>query len=737
MVLQIAAWLYGTSLAKLVGEVIVKRLGLDLFPRISEVLMPIQLGVEKTLDLTIFSLSILFAVVIFAINYWLRKRASVKFFYFDWLFLGFSFLFFWQAWFVHTAAGITIAVAGMSELIYLGVSLGNIKGLYKNITLVDFPWQKAVLAGYWLMTVMSLATTSLLLRLSMVILVLGVYLGLFSHLKFRRFVSSPVQLLFLLTLFLPIKVDLLWFGLTVLVSSLVLGWLVKKEYKFSFIDDAVIITLVTFNLRFYIGNYDFIEEGFWLGWVQRLAFGEVMYRDFWAYHPSLIPKFIYLVMQIFGQSVYGLRLALQILRVLGLIFFFYLVKEVLENKISKIFLFVIALGITTILVRNNVEIRLGIGLLAILFWYRYLQTKNSYWLLGSGVVTALSGLVSLEVGVATALALLSALSIFGGKKRLKRIGNFFVGGLIIAVPVVLKMMLEGSLLPAIEQLNYYSSVFAAGYFNASIPSTAVSAYYQWSLFDEHLSSQLFGWELAKLGLLLGIFLVVMRVMEKKMFDERDKLVAVLTLFNLIIFRSALGRSDWYHLLFGLLVSLIILAVVLEKTIGNNKTAIVLGVLLIVFGRTNGLRVHLDNLFLNWQTHGQVHGSVQEYDFERMGVKVDVGVEVYKLNDIVAYLDEKFENGEKVFMFPWMPDLYFFAELRNPTKNDTPYGFFGEKYQKETIADLENNPEAMIVFNPLRSISGFDAARLKLLNKYIMENYEQVDEVEMYKILRRI
>lgn len=205
----------------------------------------------------------------------------------------------------------------------------------------------------------------------------------------------------------------------------------------------------------------------------------------------------------------------------------------------------------------------------------------------------------------------------------------------------------------------------------------------------------------------------------------DKQLISLSFFGLILFRTALGRSDWYHLLFVLIITVILLGKVLESLSFKylSFTLVIIFASFFYFGRVYFNSVFLENQVFKFQTYGKFLDGYNKYDFSEGGILVGKETNTENLNNLVKTVLEKTSPQDTIFVYPWSPEIYLFTNRKNATLIDTPYAFFSDKFQDEMIQDIEKNKPKMIIYNSEMKFGNLTPDSLPKLNKYIQTNFK--------------
>lgn len=688
--------LLGSALGKAISTYLVYWLQINFF-YLSEIpSFTAELALAKTLDLIDFALTIGFSVLSFVFSHYFIKLKNKLLVVST---LIFSTIFFLQ---VHFAAynllHILIFVVAFYILMVLAprlkVKLNDFLAL--DLILVA----NGVLVGFWLLLVINTLTTTFLPLVALFLAPVAYLLLPVRHFR------SQAHLVFALSALVPNNLVLLMtVGLVSLFAILAIKRSLGLVYKYLY--PIVFIILAAYNPLYSVGRLDSVEEGFWLGWISGLREGGVLYRDIAAYHPPLLAWKLKLFSDIFGYSIESVRLALHLSQIAGIVLYFFLARALLKSKASIFVVMLFALSLTTIMVKNNIEIRLGMGLLSLLFLAHPIL---------SGAIAALSFFTSVEVGIAAVIA--------GGLGTIffyrKNIIKYTVGLIAGLAPIFFVLILQGGIVEMIEQISFYVGAFASGYLNLPVDRAPTSAFIHWHLVNQYISSYAFFWELARAGIIGAALFCLYKTGEGKL-EERDKLALVAALFGLIIFRSALGRSDYYHLLLPLLVALPLIFFTLER-FGNKHLVLASSLFLIfVFGRNIVNASFVEAKLYQLQTYGKIVGELEP-------------TLTSEQEEVVYYIRQNTTDADFIFVFPQNPEIYFLAERRNATRHYTPYGFYDERYQQEIISSLQSNKPKLIVYNSEMKFGNMTPETLSLVNKYILENYEESARFGDYKVL---
>ncbi len=690
----LSSLLLGSAFGKAISTLLVYELGINLYAGGFIPAFSSELALAKTFDLLDFVLTIIIVISNFLfLQYFLKSKNKLV----NIAVLIFNFILFLQIHFaaynlVHILVFATLFNALLIIIKTTNFRLKNVEIDSNNLILTA----NGLLTGFYLMLIINLVTTTIVPLMALTLMPV-VYLLPGKQIKK---LYSFSHLFFALSIILP--TNALWLALVGLTGVVLIFAL---EVKFSnlvlkYIYPAVFITLVVYNPLYFFGHLDSVEEGFWLGWLAGLKEGKVLYRDIAAYHPPLIIWLLHLFQKLFGYTIANTRLVLHLLQIIGIIFYYFAAKSLLRKKLSIFVVMLLAISLTTIMVRNNVEIRLGMGFLSLaLLAHPFV----------AGMVASLALFTSTEVGIAASIAGVGILA-FNRKNILK----FLAGFGTMTLPVVIILAAQGSLLPMVTQISFYAKAFAGGFMNLPIERSVNSAFIHWHIINQYISAYPFLWELARAGLVGGLLIGVYK---------KDKLAVALSIFGLVLFRSALGRSDIYHLLFPLLVAVPLIFFIFEKLNYKYLVPLFSILLVLVFTRNIVNASFIEAKLYQLQTYGRAIGEQEKVltnDNERL----------------VQYIKQNYSKDQNIFVYPWKPEIYLLTERPNATKFYTPYAFYTEEYQKDMILELQSSKPPLIIYSPEMKFANLVPDSLPLINNYILENFKEVKNIGDHKILTK-
>lgn len=740
--LIIASLLFGSSISLLLAPLIVYRLPF-LFLSTSIPSVSDALAKTKTFDFIDLALTAILSLSFFLLNFLIMKyqarKEKTELPFEEILLLIFGLTIFIQTHFVTSSRLQILEIIGTFEGIYL---LLKSKPSIIVRAITNFrTWPKptrnlALYNGFFLgfYTMIVLPNIILVPILPLLFFILSLFI--FFFISPKAVASFPALLLIPTFLFAGQLGWLISFGIIIICVwsfSYFTSITFSKKIIVKFIYPSAIIFLLVYNPVFFIGNYDSVEEGFFLGWVQRLIQGQTLYKDVAVYHPPLLIWSMYLFSKITSFTILSERLFLHLLQIVGLIIYFFLVQKVIKTKWVIFLTLLLTFSFTQIQVRNNIEIRLAMGLLSLIFLFRYQQFKSLLSLFLAGFFEAIAIFTSTEVGLAVFVASFISVQILPTNKlfsfRQVKINLLLISGVAVGtIPILAILYFNGGLSNFFQQIIFYLQAFSGGYLNVPIDRSISLSYFHWHIFDQYLASTAIYWEATRLSLLGCLIYFTTKLIINRNLEIQEKFIFILTIFGLILLRSSLGRSDIYHLLFILPLIFVIFAYLIEKIYSKQKTLAVLiaFILLFVIARPSVSNNYMEQEIFKFQTYGRVIGDYQSYSFPKgKGALMDIAGETQATDQLIQIISDQTNANDTIFAYPWMPQLYFFTNRKNATSFDTPYAFFTDKYQKQMISEIITNKPKLIIYNKDMNFGGLTPTSLPLINKYILENYTQV------------
>jgi hypothetical protein len=728
--------LLGSTLSKIATKMLVYQKGVNLF----SILNPV-LAQAKGYDILEFIVFIVASTVIFIPLIYLYKRRKYSLQQQILIGLGniiFAFLVYLSIMFAYYSGVQTVIFSLVWYFLISTASLFIPKNLPSWVE-GKKAFFNGIIAGFYFLVLFNNLTTSVALPLA-IFATTPIYFYIFS--KRFSFLNNPGFILLGLAFIFPFN-KLILFGIAMAAVEIILVTKKIISPKFSSLIEKIypiiILFIFLYNPIFYLGTFDSIEEGFWSGWLQRLLTGQFMYRDFAMYHPPVLIWGLSLFTKIFGVSLFNQRLYFHLLQISGLIILYTTLKNIVKSKMIQIGIFILVVAYGSTLVRNNIEIRVGIAIVPLLFVYWYNLNKRNVFLFMAGAVAALACFTSLETGIASVLATGVAVCISSSRKTfLRNLMYVFLGEMATSLPILGYLALNGAINRFFEYIFYYSGTFSSGFQNLPVERPKPQTLLEWHLVIDYVSTPGFLWELTKLSLMGGLFLTIAQKIRKN-FAPVEIFVVGIAVFGLILSRSALGRSDQYHIAFVWIPALLLIGYMLQFLSHYTKIVPALVICLLIFfiGRDLTQVSLVQNQLIKFETYGNPSGSYPSYATKRAGIITGIETNPKNMDDLVTFVDSRVGKNETIFVFPQKPEIYFLTDRNNATKFDTPTTFYTKEYQNQMINELNINPPKLIVYEKKFEIQNLTSDTLHEVNEYILKNYKTITSFGEESIMQHI
>ena len=221
---------------------------------------------------------------------------------------------------------------------------------------------------------------------------------------------------------------------------------------------AVFTALITLNPFFMHGKINLFEVGLYLPGIQSVLNGEIPYRDVFHLRGPFelyMPAFL---MKLFGVHLTVLYSYFYFGNVLCLVLCILIAKELLRTRYMLYLFTPVLIGRTfpRVVFTYWGGMRYAFGLLALWFLVKFFKENKLRWIFGAGIISALAGFTSVEMGAYPFLGTCAAFAVSGllriqkGRFILQSFGVFAAGLCLIAVPYLVYLSANGALLPYMD-----------------------------------------------------------------------------------------------------------------------------------------------------------------------------------------------------------------------------------------------------------------------------------------------
>lgn len=521
--------------------------------------------------------------------------------------------------------------------------------------------------------------------------------------------------------------------------------------------------VASFNINlFYMPGYNaqtgawplLVEDGVFLAYSQSIFDGGVYGRDFFSeYGPMMIYPLVW-SMKLLGKTVVTERVYTYLLNLAAYV----AVAVLLYRSLKSRTLFIIA-AVAFFFIYPPFSytgphasfFRWAVGLipLVILHWRGGNNTKGLNLL--AGMVAGQGFLFSFEVGVSAAAAVTGYHLFQAARNSLWRpagtsIGLFVLGFLLSLLPLGIYFWLRGALLDIAANIYSAPKLYMLGF--GALPFPPPSDLFRVS---SCLGALFFYWPLF-VFIVISLRIVPAAILRRS--TVQDTFLLSLLLYGIVLFRSALGRSDDYHLYmvsqpaFLLLFLSIDAALIhargtaeVSKFVRMLPSLLLCGMTVLVVMATPLLKSKIAFVVRELgsvqkkMTRVQMAGSVPE--LLRGGIDFDARTAA-SLKVIGPFLNSHMQQGDLVYFFPGEPAFYFLFDRANPTLYPAAYSAATAAQRQALIRQLEEKKPRYVVYS-LRTWrpDGIDELlRLPEVVSYLKMHYATVVDTEGIRIMER-
>ena len=531
----------------------------------------------------------------------------------------------------------------------------------------------------------------------------------------------------------------------------------------------IFIYLLTYSASIH-GNIDLFHEGERLAPLNEMLHGGVPFRDVYVQHGLFQNAYLAWVGNLFFEpTLFGVRSMEDVLDPLGYVALYLLGLQVFRGRFLTAFICMLIASGTQFWVSP----RHSLGLISFAFVANFLthsqSTSKEYafsWkLLFAGLFTSLAFWYSTEVGLYTLGGIGLFLFIYGLRsgieirKRPLPLIHYSCGVLLGFLPVGLYFLFHSALDDAIWnsyiQCRYQLATWGLAFPSLSKTLTLLSTE-GWRAF---IFSEGFRWYLP-----ICIFLIIAAYLTYRRLSGTNSVntmkLLLLLLGGIAFFRTALGRSDGGHLIYGATFLWLLCLLPLEGGIvrmfrvglsslrGERpwhaalKAAWVL-IPIVIFCWYVGERHHpLAGFNQKWQRLRQnpFKQHLVSEELARAGAVDIPDDQVEQVQKVVAYIQENTAENERIFDFTSQGAYYFFANRPGVSRFHQVSYASTPSMQREVIEALERDKTRLVIFKTGGWFDAVDGIRVEerhaLIAAYLQENYEPAIDINGTEILMR-
>ena len=531
----------------------------------------------------------------------------------------------------------------------------------------------------------------------------------------------------------------------------------------------IFIYLFTYSASIH-GNIDLFHEGERLAPLNEMLHGGVPFRDVYVQHGLFQNAYLaWFGSLLFEPTLFGVRSMEDILDPLGYVGLYLLGLQVFRGRFLTAFICMLIASGTAFWVSP----RHSLGLISFAFVANCLtppqnRSKGSLFswkLLLAGLFTSLAFWYSTEIGLYTLGGIGLFLFIYGLRSGIEMrerpfpLINYSCGLLLGFLPIAAYFFSHGALDDAIWnsyiQCRYQLATWGLAFPSLSKTLTLLSSE-GWRAF---IFSEGFRWYLP-----ICIFLIIAAYLTYRRLSGTNSVstmkLLLLLLGGIAFFRTALGRSDGGHLIYGATFLWLLCLLPLERGIvsmfrvclsslrGEHpwhaavKAAWVLIPIAIFCWYVGEVHHPLAGFNQKWQRLRQnpFKQSIVPEELARAGAVDIPDDQVAQVQKVVAYIQENTTENEKIFDFTSQGAYYFFANRPGVSRFHQVSYASTPAMQQEVIEALERDKTRLVIF---KTGGWFDAVdgipveeRHPLIAAYLQENYEPAININSTEILMR-
>ena len=531
----------------------------------------------------------------------------------------------------------------------------------------------------------------------------------------------------------------------------------------------IFIYLLTYSASIH-GNIDMFHEGERLAPLNEMLHGGVPFRDVYVQHGLFQNAYLaWFGSLLFEPTLFGVRSMEDILAPLGYVAFYLFGLQVFRGRFLTAFICMLIASGTAFWVSP----RHSLGLIGFAFVANFLTHSQStskgspfsWKLLFAGLFTSLAFWYSTEIGLYTLGGIGLFLFIYGLRSGIEirerpfPLINYSCGVLLGFLPIAAYFFSHGALDDAIWN-SYIQCRYQLATWGLAFPSLsktiALLSTDGWRAF---IFSKGFQWYLP-----ICIFLIVAAYLTYRRLSGTNSVntmkILLLLLGGIAFFRTALGRSDGGHLIYGATFLWLLCLLPLEGGIVSMfrvclstlkgrkpwhavvKAAWVLVPIAIFCWYVGEVHHPLAGFNQKWQRLRQnpFKQNVVPEELARAGAVDIPDDQVEQIQKVVAYIQENTAENEKIFDFTSQGAYYFFANRPGVSRFHQVSYASTPAMQQEVIEALEQDKTRLVIFKTGGWFDAVDGIRVEerhpLIAAYLQENYKSTININSTEILLR-
>jgi hypothetical protein len=480
------------------------------------------------------------------------------------------------------------------------------------------------------------------------------------------------------------------------------------------------------------------ELGQHLAWGNALLHGGLHGKDFFCLYGPLYDLGGVAFWALLGRSIDAWELYVLLMRVLALTGLMLLCRSLVRRRI---WVFAIPFLVP------SVTARLGIALFGLLFLCFWLRSGKLRWPAIAGVTTGAALLYSQEFG---AVLFVTATVAFALRRDLPAALAFAAGAGGPVIPLLAFYAGHDALGPMLHDLVAFPRYMLAGYGKLPFPPLASQLPLEFSTWGTPVFAAFRIAYAVPTVCLAGLLLAlpISRLDPRQPLASLSSMVAGLqrdpwrmsvlltSIFGLLCFRVALGRSDDSHILTTLPPAALLVVVAFARLLDLPRSGA--GLHQLAVWRVAALGVFLFHSgFTELATPiSHLRGSAE--NVVKLARHGNHPVGSLKLNRVTRWIQQRTLPTDPVLFLPNNAAYYYLSDRPSPIRFVMGHQIVTNAHREEVLEDLQTNPPRFIVWD-------HDARRIDALPdelvfgaellRWIEENYEREASVGSVEIMR--
>jgi hypothetical protein len=528
-----------------------------------------------------------------------------------------------------------------------------------------------------------------------------------------------------------VRVTLVWVALAVLLGALLTPslWVDAWSVLHALPDARLVSRYFGFQA----------EMGQHLAWADAIRRGELHGRDFFCLYGPLYDIGLAGLWAATRRSVAALSLYLTAGRAASYAVSLLLCAALLRRKS-------LALALPWLLAW--VDLRIGLALAGLLLLTLWLKRRNRGLALAAGAAAGLSLLYSQEFGLAL---LVSAGALFAVAREGKAAAAWAAGLGVVVAPLLGWFAVHGALGAMLRDLVQYPGYMIAGYGKVPFPSLVAHLPLREAALRDPAGLVLQLGHAAPAvcagALLLCVPLAALRArqplralraaQQSLASDPLRLATALVALFGVLAFRSALGRSDVTHVLMIVAPSALLVVIGLDRLVGAWIADPARRPIVAVRALALGLLV----LHGGWlETPAPLRSALASFDgistLARVGHAPTGSRHVQR---VWRWVDTHTQPGEPVLFLPDVAAYYYLTQRASPIRFVLGHQIVTDAHRAEALAALRARPPRYVVWDePPRWVDEIDPRRYlgAALVDWIESGYVEQARIGTARMLRR-